>query len=265
MPVVTLLTKVYSNFQQGFVNKFLKSTLKGLKVETKICGVTSRGWVQIAVSGDDEKVALRYLADQLGLCPIHLEDVRKFATIKGRITSLGKSKGELNIDIGIFSPSVVDAAIPLHHLQAQLVDGRIVALKKFIELFGFRDNLPLTIKIVSIDKEKSHIEAVLSEKQLREYRNWTKSLLDRLTILGASLYEVRSALKIAGCLRDVVGIEPLGLFEHSVICKLGTDAAGLIPKIGRNLRSATLSIFNPKEILEFLGDSSHRASYCSLR
>jgi len=257
MPTVTLLTRVYSDFQQGLVNKFLKSTLKGLKVEARICGVASRGWVQIVVSGEDEKVALRYLADQLGLCPIHLDGVRKFATIKGRITSLGKSKGELNIDIGVFSPSVVDAAVPLHCLQAQLVDGRRVALKKVIELFGFRENLPITIKIVNVDKEKNHVEATLSEKQLAEYRNWTRSLLDRLAILGASLYEVRPALKIAGFFRDVVDIEPLGLFEHSVVCKLGTDAAGLIPKIGKQLRNAALSIFNPKEILEFLRDSSY--------
>lgn len=256
MPTVTLLTKVYSNFQRELANKFLKSTLKGLKVEARICGVTSRGWVQIAVSGEDEKVALRYLADQLGLCPIHLEDVRKFTTIKGRIISLGKSKGELNIDIGVFSPSVVDAAIPLHRLQAQLVDGGRVALRKIIELFGFCENLPITIKIVNVDKEKNHIEAMLSEKQLTEYRNWTKSLLDRLTVLGASLYEVRSALKITRCYRDVVDIEPLGLFEYSLICKLGTDAAGLIPKIGKQLRNAALSIFNPREILVFLGDSS---------
>lgn len=254
MSTVTLLTKVSNNFQLKLVDKFLKSTLKGLSVEAKICGVTSRGWVQTALSGEDKRVALRYLAGEIGLCPTHFERVQKFSTIKGRITSLNKSKGELYVDIGVFSPDIVDATVPLNHSQAQLVDGRKVASKKFAELFGFCENLPLTVKIFSINKEKNRMDAVLSEKQLIQYRNWTKSLLDRLTILGASLPEIRLALKMARCNRDVVSIEPLGLFENVVVCKLGTDAAGLIPKIGKNLRSANFSIFNPREILGFLGD-----------
>jgi len=254
MPTVTLLTKVYNNFQLKLVDKFLKSTLKGLRVETKIWGVTSRGWIQIAVSGEDENVALRYLADEMGLCPTYIEHVEKHSLIKGRITDLNKSKSQLFIDVGVFSPKIVDATIILQHLQAQLVDGRKVALKKFVELFGFYESLPLTVKISSINKEESRVEAMLSEKQLAQYRNWARSLLDRLIVLGAPLHEVKLALKMAGCNRDVVDIEPLGLFEYAVVCKLGTDATGLIPKIGKNLRKATFSIFNPKEILEFLGD-----------
>lgn len=256
MPTVTLLTKVYNNFQLKLVDEFLKSTLKDLKVEAKICGVTPRGWVQMVVSGEDEKVALHYLADEIGLCPTHLEHVEKFSTIKGRITSLNKSKDELYTDVGVFSPNLVDATIPLNHLQAQLADGRKVALKKLVELFGFCENLPLAVKIFSIDKEKKQMEAMLSEKQLTQYRNWTRSLLDRLIILGVPLPQVRLALKMAGCNRDVVNVEPLGLFECAVVCKLGTDAAGLIPKIGEKLRNTTFSIFNPRKIVEFLGDYS---------
>ncbi len=254
MPTVTLHTKVYGNFQLKIVEENLKFTLKGLAVEAKICGVTPRGWVQIAVSGEDEKVALLHLADEIGLCPIHLERVEKFSTVKGHITALNKSNSELYVDIGVFSPNTIDATIPLNHLQAQLVDGRKVAFKKIVELFGFCEQLPLTVKIFSINGEKRYIEAVLSEKQIIQYGSWTKSLLDKLIILGASLYEVKLALKIAKCDRDVVSIEPLGLFEYVVTCKLGTDAAGLIPKIGKNLRNATFSVFNPRRILEFLGD-----------
>jgi len=254
MPTVTLLTKVYNNFQLKLVDKNLKSALKGLKVETKISGVTPRGWVQIILSGEDEKVALRHLAYEVGLCPTHLECVEKFSTVKGRITALNKSSGEIYVDIGVFSPNIVDAAVPLNHLQAQLVDGRKVALKKFVELFGFCEHLPLAVKIFGMDREKNRIEAMLSEEQIIQYKNWTKSLLDRLIILGSSLYEIKLALKIAKCNRDIVSIEPLGLLEYVVTCKLGTDAAGVIPKIGKNLRNATFSVFNPRKIVEFLGD-----------
>jgi hypothetical protein len=46
------------------------------------------------------------------------------------------------------------------------------------------------------------------------------------------------------------------MFEHAVVCKLGTDAAGLIPKLGRILGRAVLSVFNPRRILGLLGDGS---------
>lgn len=256
MPTVTLLTKVYNNFQLKLIDKFLKSTLKGLKVETEICRVTPRGWVQITVSDEDEKVALRYLANEIGLCPTHLEHVEKFSTIKGRITALNKSRRELYIDIGVFSPNTVDAVIPLQHLQAQLVDGRKTSLKKLVELFGFCENLPLTVKIYSVDKENRSVEAMLSERQLTLYKDWAKSLLDRLIILGASFTEVMLAVKQTRCNRDVVNIETLGFFEHAIICKLGTDAVGLIPKIGKRLWNTNLGTFNPREILRFLGDYS---------
>jgi hypothetical protein len=254
MPSVTLLTKVYDNSQPEYVDRFLKSTLKGLKVETEIRGATSRGWIQIAVSGEDEKAAVRYLADQIGLCPTRLEDVAKLSMLKGYVSVIDKSKGELSVDVGVSSPKIIHATISLQHLQAQLVDGRKVALKKIAELFGFCENLPLTVKVTSVNKENRRIEAMLSEKQLMQYRNWTRSLLDRLVILGASIPEISLTLKKAMCSRDIVSVEHFGLFEHAAVCKLGTDAAGLIPKIGKRLRNATFSIFSPREILAFLRD-----------
>jgi hypothetical protein len=255
MPTVTLLTKVYDGFQLKLVDNFLKSTLKGLRVKIEACEVTRTGWVQMALSGEDEKVALRYLADEIGLCPTRLENVEKNAVLNGRLTSVGRSRNALSVDVGVSSPEVVDATIPLQQLQAQLVDGRKVALKKIVELFGFCENLPLITKVSGISEENRHIGAVLSEKQLSRFMDWTRSLLDRLMVIGSSDYEVRVALKRASLKRDVVGVEHLGLFEHAVVCKLGTDAKGLIPRIGRNLRDADFSIFSPRKILEFLGPS----------
>lgn len=115
MPTVTLPTKVYNNFQLKLIDEKLQSMLKGLKVETKIRGVSSRGLVQIKVSGEDEKVALNYLRGQIGLCPTFLQNAEKFSTVKGYVASLNKK--ELYVDIGIVSPNTVEAAIPLKLLQ----------------------------------------------------------------------------------------------------------------------------------------------------
>jgi hypothetical protein len=253
MPAVTLLVKVYSSSQLEDVESNLKATLKGLKVEIKTLGTISHGWPQISISGEDETVAVRFLADEIGLCPTSLDNLERFSTTKGYITELDKSMNELYLDIGVFSPDNLCAVIPLQRLQTQLADGRKIALRKLSELYGLHENLPLTVKIVTMDKESSRVEAMLSEKQLKMYANWTKSLLDRLLVFGASLYEVQLALKNADCNRETIEIESLGTFEHAVVCKLGTDAAGLIPKIGRGLREAALGVYNPRRIIEFFG------------
>jgi hypothetical protein len=253
---VTLLTRIYDNSQSHQVEGNLKALLRGLKVGARILGADSLGWVQISISGEDENVAVRYLADNIGLCPTSLENIRKYSTFKGYVTDLSKSKNELWVDIGVSSPSHVEAAVPLGRLQAQLGDGRKMALGKMAELFGFCENLPLHIRVTSVDFEKMCIEAELSEKQQEQFAGWTRSLLDRLLVLGASYGEVNSAIRRAELSRDVVKVESLGMFEHAVVCKLGTDAAGLIPKMGKSLRRAVLRVFNPRKILALLGYDS---------
>jgi hypothetical protein len=254
MPTVTLFAKTHNNRRLDSFEKNLKSMLEGLKAEVKTCGATARGWIQVSVSGEDENPALHYLDDMIGLCPASFEDVHRFSTVKGRIANLDQSKDELRVDIGVFSPRIYDAAIPLARLQAQLVDGKKISLKEIVELFGFTENLPITVKIDSIDENKSQFVAEIAEKQRRQYIAWTESLLDRLYILGASHSGIELAVQQAGFSRDVVGIEPLGGFEYAIVCKLGTDAVGLIPRIGKNLRNARMAVFSPRRIFSFFGN-----------
>jgi len=254
MPTVTLFAKARNDFRRDNFDKNLKSVLQGLKVEARTCGATARGWIQISVSGEDENVALRFLDDKIGLCPASVESINRFSTIRGRITSLEKSRNELRVDIGVVSSSTYEAVISLERLQAQLVDGRRVSLGKIVELFGFCEDMPFTVKIIGIDKEKSVFEAEVAEKQRRQYLEWTEALLDRLLVLGASLSGIESAIEKAGFSRDVVNIEPLGGFEYAVVCKLRTDAVGLIPRLGKNLWNASLAVFSPKRIFAFFED-----------
>lgn len=253
MPTVTLLSKVYSNHQLKLVEDHLKSALKGLKIKIESVEEKARGWIQVNFSGEDEKATLNYLEKEIGLCPVSIEHLKMFSTTKGYITNLEENKNELRLDVGIFSPKNMDASIRLQKLQAQLADGRKLALEKFIELFGFCKNLPLTVKITSVSEK--HLESEIAGPQLKLYRRWTNSILDRLIILGASQQEIKMALKNARCQNDIVEIEKLGLFEYTVVCKLGTDAVGLIPKIGRNLPHTTLSVFAPKTLLQFFQNS----------
>jgi hypothetical protein len=250
---LTLLIRAYDSCQLGMISELLKSDVGGLRVDLKVQGLGFPGWVQVAVSGEDEKMAINYLTREFDQCPERLESLPKFSSFKGRMMAVGRSDDEVAVDIGVLAPPV-EAKVSLLQLQGQLADGRKVALKKLAELFGFCEGLPLAVKVLNVNVEEDRVEAMLAEGQIAQYKAWTKSFLDRLIVIGASVHEVRSAMARAYCNRDVAELEPLGLLECAVVCKLGTDAVGLIPKIGRELRRAVLTVYSPKRLLRFFGE-----------
>lgn len=249
MPTVTLLEKVYGPFSPEAFEPVFSSLCKGLKVELRVVGKTNRGWVQVEISGEDEIAALHFIDREIGLAPVSLAKLKKFSVVRGRIAFSGESRSGLYVDIGVFSPETCDSVIPLQRLQAQLADGKKVPLKRLIELFCLYDNLPLKVKIVSgVNAQKKLVEAQLSEAQLSQTTRWISFHLDRLVVLGAPLSDVEHAVRASKHFRDVINIETLGLLEHVILCKLGTDALGLIPELGRFLPNAAFAPLRPREI-----------------
>jgi hypothetical protein len=249
MPTVTLFSKIYNDSQLKLVEDSLKTSLKGLNVKIENVQATPKNWVQVTFSGEDEKAVFRYLENTIGICPANIDRITKFQTVRGYIVDTRKSENQLCLDIGLTTQNIV-VKIPVQHLQAQLANGRKMALRKIVELYGFCENMPITAKIIHVNG--NCLEAMIAGSQLKLYNKWTKSLLDRLIVLGASQQEIRKALRDTKCQNDIVGIEQLGLFEYAIACKLGTDAVGLIPKIGKKLSNTILSVFSPKKILELL-------------
>jgi hypothetical protein len=252
MTTLTLLTKINNDYQLKQIDKALKLAFEGLKVEAKVLGTVADRWVQIALAGEDEGIATNYVIKEIGLCPSNFGNVKKLSTLNGYISNFKKNGEELSVDVGVFEPKIVHATIPLRCLQAQLVDGRKIALGKIAELFGFCKDLPVNIKVTHLGEEESCMEAELSSRQIKKYAVWRESLLDRLLVLGSPLHEITMTLEYARLDRDVIDVEPLGLLEHALTCKLGTDAAGLIPKIGRILKNSKFAVFNPKRLRQFL-------------
>ena len=250
MTALTLMVKVKGGSQLKEVGRAVHFAFKGLEVDAKVAGTVAGGWVQIDLSGEDEEIAKNYLIKEVGVCLCTFGNVKKFSTVKGYIRDV-KKDGELSVDVGVFQPKSVDATIPLRRLQAQLMDGKEIALRKIAELFGLPEGLPVSVKVLDVNEAESRINAELSGGQAKKYEVWRESLLDRLVVLGASLPELNFALKHAKLERDVIDVESLGLLEHALTCKLGTDAAGLIPKIGRTLKNATFSVFNAETAMKF--------------
>jgi hypothetical protein len=257
MTILTLLVKASNSGQLKQIGDLLKSEFENLDLEVKVLGNPVNKWVQVSLSGEDEVIATSYINKKLGTCPISIKNVNKFSVLKGYISKVDTAKQELKVDVGVFEPKITQATIPLAYLQAQLADGRKVALKKISEIYGFNENLPLSIKVIRINGEEDEVlQAELSMEQIEKICLWQQSLLDRLIILGSSLGEIETVLERTRLNRDVIGTEALGMFEHALTCKLGTDATGLIPKIGRYMRNAAFIVFNPKKIIGFLGEQA---------
>jgi hypothetical protein len=254
MTALTLLVKASHAAQLKQIDDLLKSQFEDLDVEVKVLGNPVNRWIQVSVSGEDEGVAASYIKKEIGICPTTLENVENSSVLKGYILKFDNNQQKLNIDVGIFEPKVIPAILPLAHLQAQLANGKEVPLKKIAETYGFAEGLPITIKVIGFAKDDGVLEAELSAAHVERLHAWQQSLLDRLIILGASKETVESVLERTRLSRDVIDVEALGLFEHVLTCKLGTDATGVIPKIGRYLRNSVFVVFNARKSLGFIGE-----------
>lgn len=251
MQTVTLQEKLYGKSSLNLLEAQLRSSYEGLKATIKIAELAERGWICVDISGEDEIAASNLLEEKFGFAPIELKNVKIGTVRKGKIVAFGKSNREVYVDIGVFVPNPIDSSISLQYLQARLIDGKKLPLHQVAKLFCLVNNFPLGILIKRLDKKRNCFVAEFSEKQISLFSEWTCTNLERLAIIGAIYESVDKAVKMSGHLRDVVEIESLGLLEHTVVCKLGTYAAGLIPKIGRLLPNATLGVFSPKEIQRF--------------
>jgi len=257
MPTVTVLEKLYGSGSPETFEKLYSSLVSGLNVQLSFAGTTDRGWIQLEVSGEDETAALSLLDREIGLAPVSLDKLKRFSVMRGKVVFSSKSEKELYVDLGVFSPKTCDAVVSEKRLCAQLADGKEVPLQELVELFCLYDNMPLEVKIVQgVEEGNKNVEAGLSEAQFSLFSRWVRCRFDRLIILGSLFYDVERAVKFSRHSRDIIKVESLGVLEQVVLCKLGTDAVGLIPKLGRYLKSSVLVPFSPKKILEAFGSPS---------
>jgi hypothetical protein len=248
LTIFTLFIKAYNKGQLKQIEESLQTTFEDLDAQVHVLDNPVNKWVKVEVTGEDEGVAKSYIAKHIGGCPTGINELSAGSELKGYIQKITNSE-ILAVDIGLSEPKTINVHIPLVTIQAQLLDGKEVPLKKIAELFALSVDLPISIKINDVYIAENIIEAELSATQVVLFKNWKDSLLDRLIILGTTADEVASTLERTRLNRDVINIMSLGLFEQVLVCKLGTDATGLIPRIGRYMRNTQFSVFNPKKLI----------------
>ncbi|MCW3979917.1 MAG: DUF2110 family protein [Candidatus Bathyarchaeota archaeon] len=248
---VMLLQKIYGSVSLKELEKDLTRLFEGLRVELANLETGENNWVSIKVKGADAKVAVRVVERIVRLAPIGMETIERFSVLNG-IVALSREERGISVDVGLVSPRIVYGMVHLQHLRSQLVDGAKLTTEQIVELFGLANHFPIEIRVTRIGEHK--FEAELTERQLDLYSLWINTMVDRLIVLGSSRKRVKEAVEKTGFGRDVVGIESLSLSEQVVVCKLGTDARGLITRIGRRLYKASLVAFSPRRILEAVND-----------
>lgn len=256
MRTVEILEKCYGPYADRGLSKIshhLTDLCKTLEVEVHLLEYDTRGWVKIVLSGEDEEVLSNYLGKEYGLVQNTIADVEVGKTLRGKVIDSGSVGYGLYIDLGINQPEEIDALVPLHELRVQLAKGQKISLREIIPTFCLFDNLTLEIVPTKVDPDKSIIEARLSNSQLSIFADWKETNLERILVIGATRSQVRDSLVQTGHKRDVLRIEDMGLLESVVICKLGTHAKGLIPRLGRLLRGVSFHLFLPRVVRKVYG------------
>jgi len=255
MTDLTLFVKASNPKQLKQVDEFLKGELGELDLEINVSSNPNNKWVNVFLSGEDQAIATNYINQKIGTCPVTNKNLSKGTVLKGYLTKVDASKNELRFDIGIFEPKTVQAIVQLAYLQMQLANNKKTPLNQICEIYGLREGLPMSV-VVSEDirLEDSSLQAEFSPEQLEQIRFWRRSLLDRLIILNASQSDIDNVLERTRLNRDIICVDALGMFEHALVCKLGTDAAGLVSRVGRYMRNAVFIVYNPRKIINCIGE-----------
>jgi hypothetical protein len=245
MTDLTLLIKIWNGSQLRQIDELLRNQFADLDVDLKIIGTPTNRWVQVSVEGEDQAVAMAYIRKEIGTCPVSFDTVDVGMVLKGYVSKIDMEKQRLMVDVGVFEPKTTQATIHLPNLQLQLTGNKDVSLKQITEAYAITEGLPLSIKVTS--KDPDGLTAELSTEQALKLQGWQQSLLDRLIVMRASKELISEVIERTRLNRDVIDVEPLGLFEFALVCKLGTDAAGLIPRMGRYMRNAVFVVFDAKK------------------
>ncbi|MGQ4833299.1 MAG: DUF2110 family protein [Candidatus Asgardarchaeia archaeon] len=254
---VQLFLKVYRKEDKKIylaIKRLILNHIGELDVHVDKIEISSdKRFINLTIHGSDCEVAKNYLEQIFGK-PLSKNDLKKSMTLKSYLQNPEKVGYGIYVDIGLLSPKK-DALLPLYELREKLVSGSKLSLRKITFIYGLVENFPFYVTLSSVSTDLNgvlKIYATIAEKQLLQIKTWISDGYERVIVTGALRQEIRKAILKTGHLRDIISIDRLGLLEHVVVCKKGTNAAGLISEIGPILKFAKLGAFVPKNIRKYI-------------
>ena len=201
------------------------------------------GWTQVGITGEDGEIVAELIANKFALAHLYLGDIDVQGNYQAEI--MGASERGLNFDMGI-ERGHVECVVPTSNLNAQLTDGKKLPLPHVMECYCLYPGMKIAVRVTR--KTDHEIEGWLADSFIDRLDDWIKTGLDRIMAFECFRKEAESSVLKAHLTRDVITVDSLGLTVQSFVCKLGTDAVGLIPKLGHILRNQPLKPFQPKKI-----------------
>jgi hypothetical protein len=227
------------------LNLKLGEETKELDVKIKKLDVTSGDWILIEYNGEDNEIFTELLRRDHGFIPIEVAKIKHEETYRGFIIGNEEHDRGLYIDIGIISPRRNYGLYPLHRIRIQLGEDKTKSLKEITEKFCLYKGIPLNVRIEDVKKVRKISLAATDEQELR-MKEWDRYPFDRVVVLGAMNNQIKKAIQITQLTRDIIRLDPLSFTSSLLTCKLGTDAPGVIAKLGKELRHAKLFSFIPR-------------------
>ena len=240
--IATLAEKVPPQvLKQGsqFIAKVLAEKANGLEMESDF-GQQGQ-WLQVRARGEDADAFLNLLKQEYGEASVSRASLEKWDVVRGFVAGAGRIGYGVYVDIGIQDPRPKDALYPLHRMRAQLADGEPRSAREILDANALVDFVPLKMIVTELEGENISVE--LDDVARDNLVSWRKYPFDRVIVVGADKAFVENAVRASGLESDVVKVESLSLFVQSVLCKIGTEAPGVIAKIGNRLRGVGLKSY----------------------
>jgi len=221
------------------IGKILATEANGLKM---VSDFSLQGqWLQIRAKGEDADAFLNLLRQEQGEAPVSRAKLGKWDIVRGFVAGAGRIGYGVYVDIGIQDPAPKDALYPLHRMRAQLADGEAKSAREILDSNALVDYVPLRMTVTEFQGENISVE--MEDEARDRIVSWRKYPFDRVIVVGANRTQAENAVKASGLQSDIVEVESLSLFVQSLVCKIGTDAPGVIAKIGGSLRGMGLKSY----------------------
>jgi len=226
----------------------LEKTLNDLKGDLTatltLDGFSGRGWARINVTGEDSEIVAELITKKFGVAHTELNELDIPVVYDAQ--PIESDQDGLKFDLGLDRSSPT-CLIPSRNLQAQLADGKTMQARKLVECYCLYPGERISVRATR--RTDNEIEAWLSDEQIDLLSRGITSGLDRIMAFDCYKEDAEAAVLKTHLTRDVIRVESVTLTTQSIICKLGTDAVGLIPKLGYILRKQRLRPFSPKKIV----------------
>ena len=240
--VATLAEKIPPQaLRQGtqIIGKILAARANRLKM---VSDFSLQGqWLQIRAKGEDADAFLNLLRQEQGEATVSRANLERWDTVRGFVAGAGRIGYGVYVDIGIRDPAPKDALYPLHRMRAQLADGEARSAREILDSNALVDYVPLTMTVTELQGENISVE--MEDEARDRIVSWRKYPFDRVIVVGADKTQAENAVRASGLQSDIVEVESMSLFVQSLVCKIGTDAPGVIAKIGGRLRGMGLKSY----------------------